>query len=292
MTALDIDKRKLERLLSAVLGESVRLSSAEPLGESSRQTPWRVDVEVGGVRTSILLRMGEGCSSNEVTALRAMQNHPIPTPRLLHWDPDGVVLGAPVFVSEFIEGEPLLDALTAGEPWAEEMYIDTVYGLQSIKPGDLPDGAAAQLETGNSALDVLEDAYKDFAEPDGLIRRAYSRLKETQPELPTVRFSNGDLWPENLLVRDRALVGVIDWQHAGFSDPIYEFLLPFFLVPELRGRGIEERYCERTGFDPRMLHWYHGLEFFDSLRWVLKTGEPYMIHTADSLRGDLTRWLA
>lgn len=292
MTGLDIDKRKLERLLAAVLGESVCLGSAEPLGESSRQTPWRVDVEVGGVPTSILLRLGEGCSNNEATALRAMQNHPIPTPRLLHWDPDGVALGAPVFVSEFIQGEPLLDALKAGEPWAEEMYIDTVCGLQSIQTGDLPDGTVAQLKTGNTALDVLDDAYNNFAEPDGLIHHAYSRLEETQPELPAARFSNGDLWPENLLVRNRVLVGVIDWQHAGLSDPIYEFLLPFFLVPELRGRGIEQRYCARMGFDSRMLHWYHGLEFFDSLRWVLKTGEPYMIHTADSLRDDLTRWLA
>ena len=68
------------------------------------------------------------------------------------------------------------------------------------------------------------------------------------PDLPEIHFSNGDLWPENLLVRDRRLVAVIDWQHAGFSDPIFEFLLPFFLVPELRGRGIEERYCERMGF--------------------------------------------
>ena len=42
MTALDIDTRKLERLLAAVLGESVRLVNAEPLGESSRQAPWRV----------------------------------------------------------------------------------------------------------------------------------------------------------------------------------------------------------------------------------------------------------
>jgi len=292
MTAFDIDKRKIERLLAAVLGESVRFVDAEPLGESSRQAPWRMDVEAGGVCTSILLRLGEGCSSNEATALRAMRNHPIPTPRLLHWDPDGVALGAPTFLSEFIEGEPLLDALNAGEPWAEEMYVDTACALQSIQADDLPDGAAAQLDTGNTALDVLEDAYRGFAEPDGLIRRAYSRLKETQPELPAVQFSNGDLWPENLLVRNHVLVGVIDWQHAGLSDPIYEFLLPFFLVPELRGRGIGERYCERMGFDPRMLHWYHGLEFFDSLRWVLKTGEPYMIHTADSLRDDLTRWLS
>jgi len=45
------------------------------------------------------------------------------------------------------------------------------------------------------------------------------------------------------------------------------------------------------GFDPEMLRWYHGLEFFDSLRWVLRTGKPYGIHTAESLERDLARWL-
>jgi aminoglycoside phosphotransferase (APT) family kinase protein len=58
-----------------------------------------------------------------------------------------------------------------------------------------------------------------------------------------------------------------------FSDPLYEFLLSFFVLPELRRRGLEERYCRRMGIDSSTLHWYHGLESFDSLRWVMVTGE-------------------
>jgi aminoglycoside phosphotransferase (APT) family kinase protein len=111
------------------------------------------------------------------------------------------------------------------------------------------------------------------------------------PPLPEVRFSNGDLWPDNLIVRDQQLAGVIDWTNAAFSDPIFEFLLPFFLRPELRGRGLEEQYCRRMGFDPEVLHWYHGLEFFDSWHWVSLLGEPYEQHTAASLQADLIRWL-
>lgn len=45
------------------------------------------------------------------------------------------------------------------------------------------------------------------------------------------------------------------------------------------------------GIDPAALHWYYGLEFFDSLAWVLKLGKPYGIHTAESLTVDLERWL-
>ena len=41
------------------------------------------------------------------------------------------------------------------------------------------------------------------------------------PILQAARFGNGDLWLDNLLVRDRQLVGVKDLENAGFSDPIY-----------------------------------------------------------------------
>ena len=84
---------------------------------------------------------------------------------------------------------------------------------------------------------------------------------------------------------------MIDFENAGFSDPIYEFLLSFFVRPELKGRGIETRYCQRMGFDPAVLPWYHGLKFYDTMHWVLKTGQPFEHHTVDSLCRDLESWL-
>ena len=111
------------------------------------------------------------------------------------------------------------------------------------------------------------------------------------PKLPAVRFSNGDLWLENFIVRDRKLTGVIDFPGAVFSDPIFEFLLSFFASPQLQGRGIETRYCRQNGYDPSILDWYHGLEYFDTWRWVLATGEGFVHHTAESLEIDLQNWL-
>jgi hypothetical protein len=86
-------------------------------------------------------------------------------------------------------------------------------------------------------------------------------------------------------------VGVIDFENTGFSDPIYEFLLPFFVSPELRGRGIEERYCQQMGLDPNALPWYHGLEYLDTWHWVLLLGKPFVHHTAESLSAALEHWL-
>jgi hypothetical protein len=45
------------------------------------------------------------------------------------------------------------------------------------------------------------------------------------------------------------------------------------------------------GFDPRVLTWYRGLEYFDTWHWVIKLGEPFEQHSEDSLRRDLARWM-
>lgn len=291
MASFTLDQNQLQRLLSDCFGEPVVLESITELGESSRETPWRIDFDRKGRIESALLRYGKGCSRNEVVALRAMEATSIPAPRVLLWDEAGDALGTPVFVSEFIQGDPLLPAMKRHEPWAFDLYLDTACEVQGIQAADLPPGTVDALEVGEAAIDVLNAAYEMIETKDSLIEDAYQRLRDSQPELPSPQFSNGDLWPENLLVQDQKLQGIIDWQHAGFSDPIFEFLLPFFLVPELRGLGIEARFCDCKGFGSEVLHWYHGLEFFDSLRWVLKTGKPYEMHTADSLREDLQTWL-
>jgi aminoglycoside phosphotransferase (APT) family kinase protein len=285
------ERSRCEAYLARSLGGQVRLARATMLPKSSREAPWRLDVELDGIPRSYVLRLNSRRIEHEYEMLRAVETLPIPTPRAYGWDPDGWGLGVPCFLADLVDGESLLPHLLAGEPWAEELYIETARTMQSIGREDLG-AAAVRLEEEESACVVLEQARAYFdADPQPLAGAAYARLRSTMPPLPAPRFSNGDLWPDNLLVRDGRLVGVIDWANAAFGDPIYEFLLPFFLRPELRGRGIEERYCRRMGFDPALLPWYRGLELLDSWHWVRRLGEPYEQHTDESLAADLACWL-
>jgi aminoglycoside phosphotransferase (APT) family kinase protein len=287
----NLDRDRCERYLAGCLGGRVRLVRASLLPRSSREAPWRLDVELDGVPRSYVLRLESRRIEHEYEMLRAVEPLPIPTPRAYGWDPGGKALGVPCFVADLVNGESLLPHLLAGEPWAEDLYLDTVCTLQSIRREQLG-AAAARLEREESAAAVLEEGRAYFAtDPQPLAEAAYARLCGTMPPLPESRFSNGDLWPDNLLVRDGRLAGVIDWANAAFGDPIYEFLLLFFLRPKMRGSGLEERYCRRTGFDPGVLPWYRGLELFDSWHWVRLLGEPYEQHTDESLRADLARWL-
>ncbi len=286
------DRARVEAYLGRTLGGEVRLVGARALEKSTREAPWRLDVEVDGQARAYVLRLASRRIEHEYQVMRGIEPLPIPTPRAYGWDPGGEALGLPCFFYGFIEGESLLPPVLAGEAWAEDLYVDTVCALQSVTREQLGP-VAEQLGKGETAVDVLEDAYAYFQrdDPQPLAEAAYARLRDTLPVLPQPRFGNGDLWPDNLIVRDGRLAGVIDWALAGFSDPIFEFLLPFFLRPSLRGRGLEARYCRRMGFDPGLLPWYHGLEFFDSWRWVRKLGEPYEQHTGESLAADLAWWL-
>lgn len=282
---------ELEEYLSRSLERQIRLVHAELLTPSTRDAPWRLDVKVNGEIERYVLRLDSRSSAHEYAVLRAMESIPIPTPRVYGWDPAGEALGVPCFLCDFIAGESLLQPMLAGEPWAEELYIATACALQGVTREQLAavEDSFREEETAARFLQVAYECFK--SDPHPLADAVYARLKETMPALPAARFSNGDLWLDNLIVRDGQLAGVIDFEHAGFSDPIYEFLLPFFVAPALRGRGIEERYCARMGFDAGLLAWYHGLEYFDTWHWVKATGEPFGHYTAENLQTALQRWL-
>ena len=272
------------------LGGPVSFIRAEILPQSTRMAPWRLDVQLNGINRSYVLQLDTRGMEHEYQVLKAVESIPVPTPRAFGLDLQGEALGVPCFFSEFIEGESLLGPLQAGETWAENLYFDTVFTLLSVTEDDL--GKITQDLERTTAEDVLTQAYtslKDRSLP--LAEAVYQKLKTEMPALPPVRFSNGDLWLDNFIVKDRKLAGVIDFQHAGFSDPVFEFLLSFFVSPELQGRGLEERFCQRMEVDPAVLHWYHGLEYFDLWPWLLKTGKTFVHHNLESVEMNLKKWL-
>jgi aminoglycoside phosphotransferase (APT) family kinase protein len=284
-------RRKCERYLRHSLGKPVRLLGAEQLTEGLRKKPWRLHVEVSGQKDSFVLLLTQNNVEHEFDALRTVESLPLPTPRVYGCEPRGESFGTPCFLADFIEGESLLPALLRHEAWAETLYIDTTVTLQSITREELKIGNTL-CETNESAIDVLETAFAFLGTRDSkLAERVYRELIVRRPVLPSMLFSNGDLYPDNMLIREKKLSGVVDWEMAGFSDPVYEFLLTFFIHPSLRGRGTEERYCRQMGFDPDCLRWYRGLELFDVWHWAIKKGRPIHGRTERSLKEDLIAWL-
>ena len=92
-----------------------------------------------------LLRLGLDGVAREYAVLKAMETISLPMPRVYGLDEQGNALGIPCFLSDFIDGEPLLKPLLAGETWAEELFIATVCTLQSIGRDELPTNWRARL---------------------------------------------------------------------------------------------------------------------------------------------------
>jgi aminoglycoside phosphotransferase (APT) family kinase protein len=284
------NKTAYQSYFSEALGAPVEILRVEPLEESSREAPWRFDLQVSRAEKSFVLRLDERSSASEYHIMKAVEKLPIPSPRVYGLDESGDLFGVPCFFMDYITGESLLKPMLAGESWAEELYIECAIRLQTI-PDELL-GEVRELVEIESAEDVLDAAYQKLINlNDPLAQAAYDRLNASIPLLPEVCFSNGDLYPDNFRINDNQLVAVIDFANATFSDPLFEFLLPFFCHPELRGRGMEERYCEVRGIDPAVLPWYHALEFYDLWGWLAGTEETFVGYGAKQLRQILAEWM-
>ncbi len=281
---------KVKKYLSETLEDDIELLEISKLEKSSREAPWRFDVLVEGQYKSFAFRMHSKTSAREYTILKAIEGSPIPTPKVYGLDKKGKYFGAPCFFMDYFEGESLLKSLLNGESWAEQLYIESAIRLLTIHP-DYLENLPAWVDK-DSAEDVLDSAYQKLKQWDDMVaRRVYQELKLTQPNLPEICFSNGDLYPANFIINGRELVGVIDFANASFGDPLFEFLLPMFIHPELRERGIEEKFCSQMGIDPAAVPWYNVLEYYDLWGYLAGTQDDFVGYTAPRLRQILEQWL-
>ncbi|MFN2183117.1 MAG: hypothetical protein ACK2UU_03965, partial [Anaerolineae bacterium] len=69
---------QVEQYLGRFLGESVRLIHAQQLAQSTRDAPWRLDVEAGGGARSFVLRLESRRIEHEYRLLRAVESVPVP----------------------------------------------------------------------------------------------------------------------------------------------------------------------------------------------------------------------
>jgi len=289
---MDLDVTKAKQYLSSALNENVEISSITQLSLSTRTAPWLIEVNRDGNSRKFVFRMDNEITQDEVRVMEAVRScSDLPVPRVYGWEEYAIFFDIPCFFYDYVDGDSLLQPLLTDETWARKCYLDVVSRLNTISEGDLKENGCTFAKPYTCKNVLLEDR-EFFDEHASLIAdRAYKWLMDHLPEFPLPLFSNGDLWLDNILVKERHVVGVIDFEHAGFSDPIFEFLLPFFNEPRLRGRGIEAEYCRRLGINPRILDWYHGLEYLDTLRYVLRDGKPFNQYSLSVLEERLMGWL-
>jgi len=304
LPTLHANRNRFEKYLSDSLGVSAHVAHVTQIRGGCRNRLWRLDIAGAGQITTVVLRTARASSESladevyphsiplEFETYRALRRIGLPVPEVWGLDSAGSWLGIPCFLMEFIEGASLKDLFRDDPHRAEGLFLEAVCMLQDVTRDELGivSGNFAEGNTAQKNLDWIAESLPKYTS-DSLVDKVYERLSASCPTLDT-RFGNGDLTPVNMLVRDGRIAGLIDFEFAGFFDPIWEFLAPFGWSPELRDRGLEKRYCERNGFDAGILEWYRPAVLFGWWLGALSEGDSgYPGYAADRSRKELPKWI-
>ncbi|TWF82301.1 aminoglycoside phosphotransferase (APT) family kinase protein [Pseudonocardia hierapolitana] len=201
---------------------------------------------------------------------------PVPPPVAFCPDPD--VIGAPFYLTEFVDGEVLGDEASghrlapAARPTAGLDLVDVLADLHAVDPDAV--GLADLRRPGRYLERQLRRWHRQVHEstvPDlSAVDAAHARLVERAADLPPSRdcIAHGDFRPGNLSVGpDGRVRAVFDWELAAIGDPLADlgWLLASWgrpgdeVPPTIPGPSLVEgypgrsdlvaRYAERSGRD-------------------------------------------
>ncbi len=232
---MDADTTKrLEAWLSKEAGGAVKIEGMARLSGGAIQENWRVQLDVtGGTwegHHDLVLRKdapsGVAVSHGRAAEFRILKlahksSVLAPTPCVLCEDTS--VLGTPFFMMHHIPGASLRQPLTKGPP-NEDLVADLGRNLARIhaisgaekleflgKPTATP--ADASLADYRHHLDKLPD-------PHPALEWAMAWLRENAPATQSVAFCHRDFRTGNYLVEDGKLTAILEWEFAGWSDPM------------------------------------------------------------------------
>jgi aminoglycoside phosphotransferase (APT) family kinase protein len=225
----------LARALGDALGEPV--GELRRLSEGASRDTWSFELRDGSRRILQRLPRGSSRASVELEAaiLRAAYDAGVPVARVIEVFEAGGPLEMPALVLEQVEGEalpprlrrdprfaPALEAL-AGECGA------TLARLHSIPLDRLPSLSKPDpIERCREVLDGLDERHPAF---ELVLRRLELRRPEPRPDT----IVHGDFRLGNLLIGERGVTAVLDWELVHRGDPLED--LGWLCVPAWRFGG-------------------------------------------------------
>lgn len=217
----------IDRVVRSVCGRPVERLT--PLAGGGMNETYRVDLWSETALVVRIARQPVPWFVDEAELMALARGAGVPTPTVLGLEQrelDGELLS--FSVQQFIPGRSL-DELAASLPAAdlERLVVEAgellarVHSLTSVR------GARHELrqpedQAVSHAVRVVEEALGRAAA--ATVERGADLLREelTSPRDPPPSLVQGDFLPKNLLVDDRALVGVIDWEFAGPATPAFD----------------------------------------------------------------------
>lgn len=218
----------------------------------------------------MVLKFSSADPAREFWVLVALRKAGLPVPRAWALDADGAHFGIPCLLIQYCEAKPLTVPLLKGRPWARKAFLSSIARMASL-PRKVERGLLRSLGSRDVAQE-LDETYLALRRlsSDPLGPRMYRALKRSMPPAVRPRFDNGDLSPENVLVRGRRLAAMVDFEFAGFRDPFLSFLTAVRSHGALQGKGLEAAFCRRFRLDPSRLPWYRAFVSYRAWFWMTR----------------------
>ncbi|MDX6478757.1 MAG: hypothetical protein QOG29_1344, partial [Gaiellaceae bacterium] len=200
------------------LGERLgaEVQSMQLLAGGASKEAWAVDA--GGER--LLVRRAAGGVIHEATlpleqeleVLRAAEEAGVKVPHPVAYL--GVLGGREAFAMERVEGETIGRRIVRDPPPGLDVQLaEELAKIHAIPPGRLP------FLTGADVLSRFEGELDTVGEPHPAIEYGLAWLRERAPEpLPSIVL-HGDFRLGNVVVSERGLVALLDWEFAHLGDP-------------------------------------------------------------------------
>ncbi|MEU7815426.1 phosphotransferase family protein [Pseudonocardia sp. NPDC049154] len=219
----------------------------------------------------------------ESRVMAALAGSAIPVPAVVHHCADATVLGAPFYLSEFVEGTvyrtPEQTARLGAERARQVSFalVDTLADMhevdvESVGLGDFGRPAGFLQRQVTRWTGQAETVLAQVAGVAGVVER----LRAGVPDTGRPALVHGDYRLDNVLVSGEGLLAaVLDWELATLGDPLTDLGLlqcywdgvenpggdtmrkgidPALGFPEFG--ELAERYAARTGRAPERLSWY------------------------------------
>ena len=225
----DLTSARASAALQAV-GLTEPVTRVQPLDGGVSNLTWRI---ARGAAAAAVLRVQreQGIFEpydvvREARVLEALADSVIPVPRVLGLASDGDLLGAPFFVTEYIDAPHMGLAPRSAWPRPEgtqDSYVRTVAAIHGL------DWRATGLDFLDPSPPGPEAARRDLATVMGRAHRygldAIRFIAETAtwlgahlPRTAEPALSQGDINVYNYLVREGEVVAVVDWEQAQIGD--------------------------------------------------------------------------
>ena len=256
---------ELCRRLEAVLGAPVELTGARMLAGGASKAAWAVDVTAGGDPVELLVRRAAGGVIHETATLLLEQEYRVieaahaagvRVPRPYGYL--GELDGREAFATERVAGETIGRRIVTrpeleGARHALPLQLaDEIARVHAIEPDVLPFLRVADV------LGHFEQELDSVGEPHPAIELGLHWLREHRPEPLGPVVLHGDFRIGNVVVSERGLEYLLDWEFAHLGDPREDVAWPIVRAWRFGGDGLRlggigevepylERYCELTG---------------------------------------------